>query len=80
MKSGAGVLFPGSARTVKAGLGAEILIDHPFVRESGAQSDLWGTRILLSDLPAIVLLSSTKGELKERSPLHLAYERSKAWL
>lgn len=80
VKSGAGVLFLGSAWIVKAGLGAEISIDNPFIRESEAQSDLWGTRILLSDLPAIVLLSSTKDELKERSPLHLDYERSKARL
>ena len=43
--SGAGVLFLGSARIVKAGLGAEISIDNPFTRESEAQSDLWGTRI-----------------------------------
>lgn len=80
VKSGAGVLFLGSVWLVKAGLGAAISRDSPFIRESEAQSDLWGTCILLSDLPAIVLCSSTKGELKERPPLHLAYERSKARL
>ena len=68
VKSGAGVLFLGSAWIVKAGLGAEISIDNSFIRESKAQSDLWGTCILPSDSPALALFSSTKGKLKACSP------------
>lgn len=53
VRSGAGVLFLGSGRVnSQSGLGAEISIDKPFISESEAQSDLWGTCVLPSDSPA----------------------------
>lgn len=80
VRSGAGVLFLGSVWIVKAGLGAEISIDNPFISESEAQSDLWGTCVLPSDSPALALFSSTKGKLKACAPTssHLWKEQGPA--
>lgn len=57
----------------------EISIDDVFIRVRGTVGSL-GTCILLPDLPVIVLFRPTKDKLKDRSPLHLAHERSRAWL
>lgn len=80
VRSQAGVWFLGSAWIVKAGLGAELSIDNPFISESEAQSDLWGTCVLPSDSPALALFSSTKGKLKACTPTssHLWKEQGPA--